>query len=165
MASLNSLGQLRHLDRSSPDFHDQLVNILYGEEYKQLVPFLAGEDLVWVVEYLDEARCHINHSRLSLKLAQALDILDPASAGFRKCLRELRHICGVKMILPTSYANPSSLIEINHQPVASGGSCDLYEGTLNGSKVSVKLVRVYSKDGPGTAIQVCHPASPSAFHC
>ena len=58
MTSQNVLQQLRHLDRSSPGFHDQLSNVLYGEEYKQSVKSLQGNDLVWLVDYLDEVRCH-----------------------------------------------------------------------------------------------------------
>ena len=54
-------------------------------------------------------------------------------------------------------------MDIGHQPVASGGSGDLYEATLDGSNVCVKRVRVYSKDGPGKAIRVRHFASFPAF--
>jgi hypothetical protein len=78
------------------------------------------------------------------------------SSGFRKCLRELRHICGAEMILPTSYTLSSSLLNIGPQPVASGGSGDVYKGTLGRSPVCIKRVRVYSKDGPGGATKVHH---------
>ena len=46
--------QLYSLARSSPEFHDQLRNILDSEEYKQSVTNLQGEDLVQLVDYLDE---------------------------------------------------------------------------------------------------------------
>ena len=52
------------------------------------------------------------------------------------------------MILPTSYTPPSQVLTVGRQPVASGGSGDVHEGTLNGSKVCVKRVRVYYVDGP-----------------
>jgi len=45
--------QLRSLDRSSPT-HDQLSDILRGEEYKRWVPNLAGDDLVRLIDYLDK---------------------------------------------------------------------------------------------------------------
>ena len=51
-----ALQQLHHLDRALPNFHDQLCNILYGEEYIQCAPNLQGEDLVWIVDYLDKVR-------------------------------------------------------------------------------------------------------------
>ena len=64
MASQNLLQQLRHLDKSSSRFHDQLCNILYGKEYKQSVPNLRGDDLAELVDYLDAVRCCIALSRL-----------------------------------------------------------------------------------------------------
>jgi len=48
------LQQLRRLDRSSPDFQDRLSNVLYGEEYRRCVPNLQGDDLAWLVDYLDQ---------------------------------------------------------------------------------------------------------------
>jgi hypothetical protein len=58
MPSPNSpvLQQLDRLNRSSSDFHDQLCNAIYGEEYVRCVPDLEGDDLVWLVEYLDRVR-------------------------------------------------------------------------------------------------------------
>ena len=48
------LQQLHHLDVSSPGFHDQLNDTLYGEEYQQCAPNLQGNDLIWLVDYLDK---------------------------------------------------------------------------------------------------------------
>ena len=91
----------------------------------------------------------------SLNPSQALDSLDPASTAFRKCLRELRHVCGAKTILPPSCTLSSQSLTVGRQPVASGGSGDVYEGwLLDGSKVCVKRVRIYSKDGPEKATKV-----------
>jgi len=59
MSSFNPLGQLRRLDGSSPGFHDQLSHVLYGEEYKKWVSSIDGDDLVWLVDYLDKVRCHV----------------------------------------------------------------------------------------------------------
>ena len=50
------LQQLRHLDRSLPNFHDQLCNVLYGEEYTRCAPNIQGDDLVCIVDYLDKVR-------------------------------------------------------------------------------------------------------------
>ena len=53
-----ALQRLHRLTRSSPGFHDQLNNVLYGEEYRQCLPNLQGDYLVWLVDYLDEvSRC------------------------------------------------------------------------------------------------------------
>ena len=61
-----ALQQLHHLDRSSPDFHDQLCNLFYGKEYSKCIPNLQGDDLVWLVDYLDKVRRHVTflHSPL-----------------------------------------------------------------------------------------------------
>ena len=54
MQSLNTFDQLRYLDRSSSEFHDQLSEILCGEEYERWVSNLDCDDLVWLVGYLDK---------------------------------------------------------------------------------------------------------------
>ena len=54
-----TLEQLRRLDRSSPNFHDQLSNVLSGEEYGQSVLNLEGNDLMSLVDYLDKVRRHV----------------------------------------------------------------------------------------------------------
>ena len=49
----NALQQLHNLDRASPLFLEQLSDLIRGEEYRNAVPNLQGEDLEWLVEYLD----------------------------------------------------------------------------------------------------------------
>jgi hypothetical protein len=141
---------------SSPHFHDKLSGVLYGEEYVQCVSRLQGEDSVWLIDYLDKVRHRIHPIILSpLKSTQALDHLDPFTPASRKCLRELRTICSTRVILPPSYALPSQPLEINSLPFASGGSGDVYRGTLHGSDVCVKRIRVYTQDLRRTGAKVC----------
>ena len=56
---LLALQRLHRLDRSSSGFHDQLSRVLCEEEYRQCAPNLQGDDLVWLVDYLDKVRCHV----------------------------------------------------------------------------------------------------------
>jgi hypothetical protein len=58
MPSPNSpvLQRLDRLNKTSLDFPDQFCNIIYGEEYVQCAWNLEGDDLVWLVEYLDKVR-------------------------------------------------------------------------------------------------------------
>ena len=56
MSSRTPLIQLRRLDRTSSTFHDQVSNILYGEEYKEWVQTVQGDDLVALVDHLDKVR-------------------------------------------------------------------------------------------------------------
>jgi hypothetical protein len=61
-----ALRQLHRLNSSSSGFHNELSNILYGQEYTQCVPNLQGDDLAWLVDYLDRVRRHVVHSTLLL---------------------------------------------------------------------------------------------------
>ena len=94
MSSSNptALQQPRRLDRSSPNFYNQLSNVLFGEEYGGSVPNLQGNDLVSLVDYLDKVCRPISLLRPQLKRVRALDILDFVSQAFQKCLRELGNI-------------------------------------------------------------------------
>ena len=80
------LRQLNHLNRSSPEFHDQLSNALYGEEYQQCVRNLQNDDLAWLVEYLDKVRRSrpkfpaLHSSRRRLSTASILPVRLPGNA-------------------------------------------------------------------------------------
>ncbi|KAF9789363.1 kinase-like protein [Thelephora terrestris] len=132
----NPLKQLSRLSRTTK-FDDQVDTILHGEEYKQWAKRINDADAKKLVEFLDKA----------------LGDLDHTSPGHRRCMRELSHICGARRILPASHTLPSQDLTISPQPFASGGSGDVYEGTFGRSKVCIKRVRVYSKDGPEKAIR------------
>ena len=161
MSSLSppALQQLHGIDRTVSGFPDELSNVLYGEEYQQSVPNIEGDDLVTLVDDLEGVSCrvvlHRDHPVLKHD-RQALDALDPSCLTFRKCLLELRSVCRAKGTLPTSYTIPSHLLNIGPNPFASGGFGDVYHGTLNDLKVSIKRVRIYDKDGPGKATKVCY---------
>ena len=68
MTPSNLLQKLRDLDRTSPDFHNQLTDFLRGNEYRDAAPSLQGEDLVWFVNYLD------NVSLLTISLRSTLTL-------------------------------------------------------------------------------------------
>jgi len=53
MSPQDVLEQLRGFDRASLEFHKHLSNFLHSEGYRGAVPGLQGEDLEWLVEYLD----------------------------------------------------------------------------------------------------------------
>jgi len=69
MSSRSPLERLRHLDKSSSKFHDRVSNILYGEEYKEWMPTIEGDDLVGLADHLDKVRCHTSLPRSPLKRA------------------------------------------------------------------------------------------------
>ena len=47
------LQQLHNLNKTLPQFHEQLTNFLCGDNYQNSVSSLQGEDLMWLIEYLD----------------------------------------------------------------------------------------------------------------
>ena len=55
----NVLEHLRGFDRTSPQFHKCLSNFFRSEGYRSAVPSLQGEDLAWLVEYLDSVSFQI----------------------------------------------------------------------------------------------------------
>lgn len=57
--SLPVLQPLHRLDRSAPGFHEELSEVLYGEEYRACLSIVQGDDLVWLIDYLDEVRRHV----------------------------------------------------------------------------------------------------------
>ncbi|KAF9644746.1 kinase-like protein [Thelephora ganbajun] len=125
-----ALRKLHSLDTSSSDFGDQLCNVLYGGEYEQCVPNLQGNDLVWLVDYLDKA----------------LNDLDPSSTASRRCLRELRNICSTREILPSSYTISLHLLNISPDPFAHGSFGDVYHGTLDGTRICIKRLQAFCQE-------------------
>lgn len=67
MSSHNLLRRLYRLDRYSSGFHDRLRSILYGKEFEQCAPNLQGEDLLWLIDYLDKVRHRMPLPRSLLK--------------------------------------------------------------------------------------------------
>ena len=56
LSSRPVLQRLGGLNTSATDFHHQLDNILHGEEYARCVENLQGDDLMWLVDFLDNVR-------------------------------------------------------------------------------------------------------------
>ena len=133
----NPLQKLRDLDRTSPQFDNQLINFLRGNEYKDATPSLQGENLAWLVGYLDNVSLHFVFLRPALTAGQVLsDLSDLSNVPLWEPLDELKRICGVKNVLPNTCTLPDSLL-----------GC-VYEGTFNGSKVRIRRLRTHSKENP-----------------
>jgi hypothetical protein len=58
-----ALQTLYRLDTSSPDFEDQLFNVLYGKEYGHCALNLEGDDLIWLIDYLDKVGNRVSFTR------------------------------------------------------------------------------------------------------
>lgn len=57
----------------------------------------------------------------------------------------LRKMCREYKSLPSSYAITNELKRIGDLPSGSGGNADVWSGLYRGSKVAIKVLRVYSK--------------------
>ena len=72
--------------------------------------------------------------------------LDRKGQPFRKCFQVLQKICGGRSTLPTSYHVPEALALTSEMPVAFGGFCDAYKGTLGaGVDICIKKIRISSR--------------------
>ena len=117
---------------------------------------LKGDDPTWLVNFLDRVRLSLPPRLKAHNTAQALNTLEPSGVASRKCLRELRSICGNRGILPTYYTLPLYLLDIHPRPFASGDFGDVYQGTFNGSRVCIKHLRVSAQDDPKRILKVLH---------
>ena len=149
-----ALQKLHNLEIHSPDFQDQLFNAVCEKEYAECVLDLEGDDPTWLVNFLDKVRLFLPHWLDTYNTAQALNILQPSGVASRKCLDELRSICGNRGILPTSYTLPLHLLDIHRRPFASGDFGDVYQGTFDGSRVCIKHLRVSAQDDPKRILKV-----------
>ena len=61
---MTTLQQLYDLDRSSPQFHEQLSDLIHGQEYQNSVLNLKSNDLTWLVEYLDSVSHQVTLTRI-----------------------------------------------------------------------------------------------------
>jgi hypothetical protein len=136
MIRLSPLQQLRDLDTASPQFHEQLSSCLRGSEYRNAVPNLQGEDLAWLVEYLDGVSLQTISPTLrstSVRFSSVFPILQ-MSHSKNRCTNSERYAA-----LKGCYRNrvhfQQTLSKDISLPSVSGY---VYEGTLDGSKVRIK---------------------------
>ena len=99
---------------------------------------------------------HFIASYIPLIDPQILNDLDRMGLPTRKCLHILRKICGLRMILPSVYEVSSELSPTTAQPVAFGGFCDVYKGTLGGADVCIKRLRISTMGDQVAVRQVTH---------
>jgi len=65
---LNPLERLLHLDRSSPEFNDDVSNILHGDGYRECVQRAGEGTIMELANFLDRVRPRALIFQLPLKL-------------------------------------------------------------------------------------------------
>jgi len=76
----------------------------------------------------------------------------------RKCLLVLRKICSAQKVLTAAYDVPGTLSSSGGAPIAHGGSCDVFKGTLT-TEVCIKKIRISSIDDQDVVKEVPHVLS------
>ncbi|KAF9644345.1 hypothetical protein BDM02DRAFT_3190699 [Thelephora ganbajun] len=87
-----------------------------------------------------------------------MNILDLIYTAFSQCFTELRGIWGTREILPKLATIPDDLLSTGDLPFTSGALAAMHEGSLNGSKVCVGKVRLYSNGDPQKMKKARYPS-------
>ena len=149
--------RLYKLDRSSTHFPEQLNELLHDKEWEEQLGLLPEGELVELASRLDDV-CLISIQTTSRSLPpQIIDGLDSVTSSFRKCLHVLQKICSSRVVLPPTYEVSGELSSTATQPVAFGGFCDAYKGTLGGADVCIKKLRISTTGDQVAVKQVSHP--------
>ena len=160
------LQQLYSLEPSSPDFMRVLYGLIRHDEDEQYSSSLQGSELTRLVDFLDNVRPFSSAFHpVPKQTPQSLDNISTSDDVFRQCLRKLRAICGCHTTLPSSHIVSGDLAKTGDHPIAIGGFADVWEGTLGGNRVCVKVLRVTLNDDQSLT-KVCirhrHVFFPSA---
>ena len=150
------LGRLYELDRSSPGFPEQLSKLLHDKQWADALRLIPEGELEEQIRLLDNVRL-IPTPTEPTNCSQTLDSLDPTGLPFRKCLHTLQEICSDRMILPSTYEVSGEISFATSSVAASGGFCDVYQGTLGNAEVAIKRLRIGPKDDEAKVYQVSHP--------
>ena len=157
------LQQLRDLDRTSPQFYPQLIDLLHGDKYRGVVPSLRSDDLTWLIEYLDSVSLQTTPSYFPLNAG-----IGP-SWYFRSCQHSVSGI-------PISRHHPTRLTSIKN-PRANRPQYPSPRRNVDGRKrnISVLIARNCST-GPSASeftsthirainVRFCCETSLSLFLC
>ena len=140
------LQHLYSLDTSSPDFLRNLDCLIRYDEEEQYLTGLHGSELARLVDFLDEVRVLLSAFCPATKRAlQTLTAISNDGLS-QQCLHKLQAICSHHATLPSTYIVFDEIARMGDNPIALGGLADLWEGTHGSKKVSIKCLRVSTKN-------------------
>ena len=145
MSISQDLQNLYSLNTSSPDFSHDLRRLIQDDQY---LISLQGPELTRLLDFLDNVRVATSTPhRLTEQTLQALNAIPATDDVSRECLHKLQTICGHNVTLPSSYAVESDeIIKVGSAPANLDGVVDVWEGTYRGEKVSIKCLRVRTRN-------------------
>ena len=147
MATSRVLQRLYSLDASSPDFLRNLYCLLQYDEKEQYLTSLRGLALTRLVDFLDEVRTLPSSFRSATKRAlQTLNAIPATDDVAQECLSKLQAICGHHATLPSSYILSGQIARVGDGPTDFGAVADVWEGTYDNKKVSIKSLRVHTNN-------------------
>lgn len=147
MSISQDLQNLYSLDISSPNFTRHLHCLIRDDEKDQYLISLRGSELTQLLDFLDTVRAVILSShRLTKQTLQALNAIPITDDVARECLHKLQTICSHHVALPSSYVISNGIARVGSAPVTLGGAADVWEGTYHGEKVSIKSLRVRTRN-------------------
>jgi len=147
MSTSRILQRLYSLDTSSPDFLRHLYCLIQYDEKEQYLTSLQGSELARLVNFLDKV-CAVPSAfyQFTNQTPQAFGAIPTTDDVARECLDKLQAICGHHAILPSSYVVSDQIARVGDGPIALGAIADVWEGTYRGKKVSIKSLRIRTKN-------------------
>ena len=143
MPTSEDLQNLYSLGTSFPDFSRQLYRLIRHDERERYLTTLRGSELARLVDFLDQVRAVPSaFHQFTNQISQALSVISTTDDAARVCLRKLQSICGRHATLPSSYIISGEIARVGDSPIALGAIADVWEGTHESKKVSIKCLRV-----------------------
>ena len=149
--------RLYELDRSSAQFPERLDELLQDEGWMEGLRRLSQHKSVELIDYLDNVRFLPMPTESCSSSPQILGGLDRTGSQFREGLYMLREICSLQAILPTTYEVSGELVLSSTRPVASGGSSEIYKGSIGGADVCIKTSWMFTRNRPVHIQRVSYP--------
>ena len=146
----------RLIDHKLPTHeHISLISAILDRNEIGVVLSLCGDDAQAFINVIDEVFPILFHLRRigPLTLTQSLKLPDLTPKLRRKCVSTLCRMCGQLALLPQSLQIPLCYDQ-SDAPLYRGGYADVWKGDHQGSKVAVKVLRVYSRDDFGRIVKV-----------
>ena len=147
MSTSRILQRLYSLDTSSPDFLRHLYCLIQYDEKEQYLTSLQGSELARLVNFLDKV-CAVPSAfyQFTKQTPQALGAIPRTDDVAQECQNKLQAICSHHAILPSSYIASDEIARVGDGPIALGAIADVWEGTYHGKKVSIKSLRIRTKN-------------------